>query len=111
MQTLGGTWWERRRDRELAALVDELAVWGHEGLEDPGAAELAELIGRSAREVALSRLGEVVPAAAAHLELAAVAAGTADAFRGAFLPQVVRNLSRARRHLQDARGVAAPARR
>nr|WP_095878084.1 hypothetical protein [Streptomyces sp. TLI_235] len=72
---------------------------------------MAELIGRSAREVALSRLGEVVPAAAAHLELAAVAAGTADAFRGAFLPQVVRNLSRARRHLQDARGVAAPARR
>ncbi|GAA1091059.1 hypothetical protein [Kitasatospora arboriphila] len=103
MKRPGGTWWEHRRDRELAALVDELALWGHEDLDDPGAGELAALIRRSAREAAGPHPADAVPGTAAHLELAAAAAREADAFRGSFLPQVVRNLTRARNHLRHAR--------
>ncbi|MCU7826716.1 hypothetical protein [Kitasatospora sp. DSM 101779] len=107
MERLRGTWWERRRDRELAAIVDELAVWGHEDLEDPGVAELAGLIGETAREAAGSHLNGRVPGAAGHLDLAAESVRTADAFRGSFLPQVVRSLSGARHHLRRARGITA----
>ncbi|MFF1875274.1 hypothetical protein [Kitasatospora herbaricolor] len=97
-------WWVGRRDAALVRIAERVVFFGGEAVEDPGAAELADVLADLADEYLASVRGEAVRRAGALLEEAAGELRRADLFRGTLLPVVLRHMRRAEVVLDEAGG-------